>query len=248
MKLKFACMECLSVNGEPSDEYVSLNLTDDGIYTVQCNNGHTTLVSLQQHKFEILFDMGINALIDGYPREAVATIASSLERFYEFYIDVICIKHNVNQELYEKIWSQVKKQSERQYGAYLFLNLIDSSNENEILTIYDKSPEGMKENWSTFRNKIIHEGYIPQHEEAFKYIDFVYQHICKLILKLKENDEKHLQKAVSKHVSRVHQKANGSMISFMSISTIISISRGDKQPDRLNDAINPIHLKWQYKH
>jgi len=241
-------MECFSIHGQPSDEFVSLDLTDDGIYAMQCSNGHTTLVSLQQHKFEILFDMGINALIDGYPREAVATIASSLERFYEFYIDVICIKHNVNQDLYEKIWKQVKKQSERQYGAYLFLNLIDNPNEIDILTIYDKSPAGKQENWSTFRNKIIHEGYIPQQEEAFMYIDFVYQHICKLILKLKESNEEYLQTAISKHISRVHKKANGSMISFMSIATIISLSRGDIQPATLHEAINPTHLKWQYKH
>ena len=42
-------------------------------------------------KFELLFELGINALIDGYPREAVSSFASALERFYEFFCQVAAL-------------------------------------------------------------------------------------------------------------------------------------------------------------
>lgn len=248
MKLRFNCMKCQEVFEKPSEEFISLELTDDGIYPHICKHGHFTMTSIQQLKFEILFDIGINALLDGYPREAVATVASSLERFYEFYIDVICLKNNVSQELFKQAWNEVRKQSERQYGAYLFLQLIDDTSKTKLLTIYDESPEGMKDTWSAFRNKVVHQGYIPPKEDAFKYIDMVYRHICQIISQLKHHNEKYIQDAILKHISRIHQKAEGATISFMSISTIISLSRGDKQADILEDAINPSHLKWQYHH
>ena len=64
-------------------------LADDGRYEVRCQAGHLNTVFLDNVKFELLFEMGLNALIDGYPREAVSSFASSLERFYEFYWNVV---------------------------------------------------------------------------------------------------------------------------------------------------------------
>ena len=56
-----------------SDVYELMN---DGVYTVQCPKGHTGNVVLKNLHFELLFDLGINAIGDGYYREAVASITA----------------------------------------------------------------------------------------------------------------------------------------------------------------------------
>jgi hypothetical protein len=42
-----------------------------GKLTLRCEQGHTTVVTLPIPAFEMLFDFGCSALLDGYPREAV---------------------------------------------------------------------------------------------------------------------------------------------------------------------------------
>src|ERR1700687_1186458 len=66
-------------------------LSDDREYEVHCEAGHTSRVFVNNLKFELLFELGINALIDGYPREAVSSFASALERFYEFFCQVAAL-------------------------------------------------------------------------------------------------------------------------------------------------------------
>jgi hypothetical protein len=68
-------------------------LTDDGTYEVRCGRGHISSVRLLNAKFELLFEMGLNALVDGYGREAVSSFAASLERFYEFYWRCVTRQH-----------------------------------------------------------------------------------------------------------------------------------------------------------
>jgi hypothetical protein len=96
MKLRINCMQCFQEQGHPSFEFQPVEIRDDGLYESTCNKGHTTLTVIQEQKFEVLFDFGAMALIDGYPREAVTSIAASLERFYEFYVTVTCLKYDMD--------------------------------------------------------------------------------------------------------------------------------------------------------
>src|SRR5690349_15050764 len=111
MRLRISCGQCLreqlSTSVEPQSEFQPVEMTDDGCYRSKCSVGHTALTVLQNQKFEVLFDLGAMALIDGYPREAVTSMAAALERFYEFYITVICLKHGVDKDGYERTWKHV---------------------------------------------------------------------------------------------------------------------------------------------
>lgn len=49
-------------------------------------NGHVVAFTLDTLRFELLFESGIVALLAGFRREAVSSIAAALERFYEFSI------------------------------------------------------------------------------------------------------------------------------------------------------------------
>ena len=68
-----------------------VEVNDDNFYRIECQKGHVTFTYQQQQKFELLFDFGAMALLDGYTREAVASMSAALERFYEFYVLIICL-------------------------------------------------------------------------------------------------------------------------------------------------------------
>src|SRR6266852_7038801 len=68
---------------------------DDARYEVVCLRGHRSIVLLQEQKFEVLFELGANAILDRYYREAVMSFTASLEQFYEFAIYVLCLHRGV---------------------------------------------------------------------------------------------------------------------------------------------------------
>jgi|APAga8741243855_1050100.scaffolds.fasta_scaffold01907_4 hypothetical protein len=157
MRLPMACHQCLvqsERDGIP--QIMMLSPTDDGSYTFTCNAGHSGLTILQQDRFQLLFQIGIHALVDGYPREAVADFAASLERFYEFYFRLYCVANRVPQDVQSKTWSTVAAQSERQLGLFLGAHLSLTGTAGPTL-----SGESAR-----FRNEVIHKGRIPTIGEA----------------------------------------------------------------------------------
>lgn len=120
---------------------------------------------MNQPKFITLIDMGIFALLDGYPREAAANIAAALERFYEFFIYVISQKNGMPQALFDDAW-KLTKQTERQYGAFCFLYSLE----------FKKAPQKMRK-WTEFRNDITHDGYIPSFDEVINETEQVWHFI-----------------------------------------------------------------------
>jgi hypothetical protein len=101
--------------------FATVEWQDDGRYEVTCPKGHTSITILQEQKFELLFDIGAYALIDGYYREAVSSFTSSLERFYEFFVASVLFENGIGEDVLTSTWKQVVNQSERQLGAFMFL-------------------------------------------------------------------------------------------------------------------------------
>ncbi|HCG6606972.1 TPA: hypothetical protein NJ227_004372 [Vibrio parahaemolyticus] len=132
-------------------------INDSGTYLVECPKGHSNEVILDNIKFELLFEMGANALLDGYYREAVSSFASALERFYEFYWHVAMAHLGQSYESSQKAWKPLAKLSERQVGAYSTAVLLLSGNPAKLLNTNKEVP---------FRNNVIHNGYIPDEAEA----------------------------------------------------------------------------------
>jgi hypothetical protein len=133
------------------------SVSDDGRYEVRCQAGHVSTVFLDNLKFELLFEMGLNALMDGYPREAVSSFASSLERFYEFYWHVAMTHLKISEQERVGSWKAVAKQSERQLGMFITAHLL----------LMKKAPALLNpSNEVRLRNDVIHGGYVPTPEEA----------------------------------------------------------------------------------
>lgn len=155
-----------------SDVYEVL---DKGIYKTQCPKGHKGTIVVNNLKFELLFDLGLNAIIDGYYREAVASITSAMERFYEFFIKVSWRIAKVEYENIEKSWKLIANQSERQLGAYI------SSYSN----LFCEHPLVMKNNMTSFRNSVVHKGEIPDKDKTIEYVQYVLNLIDSSLDKLK---------------------------------------------------------------
>ena len=140
------------------------SLSDKGEYEVICGRGHTSFVVLNNLKFELLFEMGLNALVDGYGREAVSSFAAALERFYEFYWRVAMTHLLVPAEALMDAWKVLSRQSERQLGAYISVALMITK---ELPRLLNPNKE------IEFRNNVIHKGYIPTVAEATEFGDAV---------------------------------------------------------------------------
>lgn len=163
MKLRIMCNEC--AKQKPTFQYV--DIVDDGRYHTTCPLGHTQTIILENEKFQILFDLGISALMDRYPGEAVGRVAAALERFYEYSIIVMSDHSGTSADILQKTWKYVQQQSERQLGAYYFI----------FLNHLQQAPPEFPQKMVLFRNKVIHQGYIPSHSEAQEYINEVYKYI-----------------------------------------------------------------------
>ena len=185
MLLKLICFDCIMEqinNGVPhktSGSPISTPLeqvNNSGIYDVKCSKGHNSKTIIVNIDFEILFDYGLNAIIDGYYREAVSSLTSSMERYFEFFIKAILRNSKLQFDDINKIWKNVSNQSERQLGAYIFLYSQTFGDEPLLLNTNKEVP---------FRNSVIHKGYLPSKDETIEYAKTILNIIETSLIKLK---------------------------------------------------------------
>ena len=170
MKITLQCPVCKSFyENNPGVnrfgiEYDLIYNSDNNITLIDdSRRGHFCVVYFTNYKFDLLFESGLSAIHDLYFREAVASIASSLERFYEYCIEILTF--DLNKENYLKIWKNVANQSERQIGAFYFL----------YFNAFNSLPNHLSEKDTSFRNKVVHKGYFPTKDETFAFTKIVSQ-------------------------------------------------------------------------
>jgi hypothetical protein len=127
--------------------------------TFRCEKDHTTVVTMPIPPFELLFDFGCSALLDGYPREAVTSFATSFERFQEFTCRFLLARRNVSFEGVDAWWKEVARQTERQIGSFVAVWVAEFYGPPPLL------PQKLVE----FRNACVHMGRIPPESEAKAY-------------------------------------------------------------------------------
>ncbi len=171
MKLRINCPKCI---GSGEQTVVKVEPTNDGRFEATCSAGHHFKTTVGYHDFQILFEIGVNAIHDGYYREAVGSIAASYERFLEFFIRIVAKKSEIEASAIDDAWKAVGKQSERQLGAFVFL----------YLTSFKEAPKLLPNSRVTFRNEVIHKGKIPDRANCIKYGDAVQQSILSVLRKL----------------------------------------------------------------
>lgn len=170
MQFFLTCLKCQGELGRPSFEPIFAESFDARIIQFTCSRGHDCHALIQSPKFELLLESGASALSAGFTLEAVGAYAAALERFYEFSTKAINAHLGMTEATFQKMFSQMAVQSERQFGAFMVSYALLTS---EAFAINSKIPP--------FRNKVIHRGYIPTREEAFNYCSNVYDEILRVI-------------------------------------------------------------------
>jgi hypothetical protein len=194
--------------------FKGIHIRDDLCFEFVCSNKHITKLICENQKFEILFDMAISALLDGYGREAVSTFAAAQERFHEFCIQVFLANMQVNKAAFRDTWKHVVNQSERQLGAYYFLYLVH-------FNTTPASDQGKIE----FRNKVIHNGLIPTPHQAEDYAEYIYNYIVQAILKMRPKYQECISEICNDDIDRVKVKLPSDMMTrSVSLPTAIWLS------------------------
>lgn len=189
-------------------------LLNDGVYTVRCSKGHQGIVVLNNLKFELLFDLGVNAIGDGYYREAVASITSSLERFYEFFIKTVWHAQGLSFEVIDKNWKTMSNQSERQLGAYVAAY---SYSFGEVAPL-------MSNNQTNFRNSVIHKGEIPTREKTIEYAGAILGLIDNVIVKLRKKYAEAVKETFEYYVPHYKPKDENENVLTINHPTIIRVN------------------------
>lgn len=167
MKAIATCPKCFLEQSEdgkqPNFSPIAGELDDRGIIHVTCDRGHYGVVLYNARRYEVLVKSAARAALDGYTNEVVAVMSSALERMYEFYIRVSCRAKSISEDGIEAAWKSVAAQSERQFGAFQFLYLLDQQQAFKLEQAITET-----------RNKVLHRGKIVREEEAFDFADRVY--------------------------------------------------------------------------
>lgn len=139
-------------------------LNNDGVYIVEYpESGKREVLRSLDFRFEILFEVGSYAFLDCYYREAVSSFTAALERFYEFFVEVIARLHGVEEQQYIRCWKHLKNASERQLGTFIAAYVLTRK----------MCPALLSDEWRGFRNSVIHKGEIPDKTRTLEYGDEV---------------------------------------------------------------------------
>jgi hypothetical protein len=233
MMVDLVCMQCARelprLNGSLLH---AVEVQDSGLYRLTCERGHESVVFVQEQKFEVLYEIGVNAICDRYYREAVTSFTAALERFYEFAIRVICLDREILPSSIDQTWKAVAAQSERQFGAYAFLSLLH----------FGIPPQALTRSQNEFRNAVVHKGTIPSREDAIAYGQVVLNLIVPQLSALKEHASSAVNATVHQHLNALwNEPAARQQNATMTIITTISISRDNSEPQpTLSDALRRI--------
>ena len=218
MNISIICPQCSS-DGIAS--FFVETIRDDGLYTGKCPVGHDLLVGTQTLRHEMLFEIALNAIRDGYYREAVSSFTASAERFYEFAIRVFAKNDSVPADVMKDAWKQVSNQSERQFGAYVLL----------YTTHFQQAPLFLSKKMVELRNDVTHKGILPTREQVMTFGDEVYKIIQDGVHMLRQKYLEHVNAELSEHVSTIAKKMGDqvprtNMVSPTALNIIEDISTG----------------------
>jgi hypothetical protein len=219
-------MECGVTRDPTSDQplvqFIDVEYQTEALEGV-CPAGHRFSLAIQNLDFEILFEMGAMALLDGYTREAVSSFAAAVERAYMFYVRGILYTVASAKDAYqyplitdrvgiEKLLTAVRHLSERQLGAFVGLWVANERGEAPV----------MPQKSVAFRNDCIHKGIIPARKDTMKYGEEAFGCIEKIVRCMKSKYAKALDRLIFEHLRDAH--IEGTKLTTTAYPTIVSLT------------------------
>ena len=123
----------------------------------------------------------------------------------------------------------MRKQSERQLGAFIMVYTV----------INPQTPNILSDSNTSFRNRVIHEGVIPDRQEALSFGQAVLDVLRPLLLETKRQFPKGVDVTVFEHL-----KSAGRSRTTMTIATIVSLNAAVENHHRkpLTEFVKQIEL------
>lgn len=233
MKIPVGCMQCLTQNMEITSLPIIDNINEQDYYEIKCEHGHTNYYYFQNEKFDILFTLGIQALCDGYNREAFLNFVASLERFYEFGICLMSKINGVTAESRATLNNQLKSNSERELGAYCSLFLATKGEPADILS----------SNKRNLRNEVVHQGVTPSRDKTINFGKTVYSLIKKDYSFFNEQFSQKIIELGFDHQRKIREKSKKNLLvaaltSYLTSEEFTSIEDMIKRQSEINTIIN----------
>lgn len=229
MKVLCFCMSCLNNSSVPCLSFDIFPLTERNAYLLECPNGGLTITSLQNHKFEILSEMGLLCFHNGDYDLCVLRLHTALERFYELCAKVVYFEVCGGFSDFSKVFEPMKNNSESQRGAFHFAVAVSEAIGKKTWPKIDNLS-----NLGALRNKVIHAGKLPTRDEALKHgevitnfmqeiIDFlkvnkdeIWKYVCADEIRLATIEQNEIK---SKHIGKEVATATGTVHAQLSLAT-----------------------------
>jgi hypothetical protein len=230
MKLLAQCITCVTQaigDGEhPPKNTISIEFIQGESLVGTCDQGHRGIVAIQEMDFEVLFDLGGMALLDGYSREAVSSFFVALERAMGFYIAVVLHDAERDRETIDALRKTIYL-SERQLGAFAALYAFVEGEKAPLLPQVE----------TTFRNDCIHNGTIPSTERAQEFAQAAMEVIEKIIETIRTKHCRGLETLIFENLQRQFS-GNDNLRKYSTsvmpmVSVLHNINRGKSFVDRL---------------
>jgi hypothetical protein len=217
MKISSFCTQCLHESIHKI-EYLGFRIYsvpyyDDMIVHFECSRGHKNLSVIDGQKFEVLLQSGADALHSGFTLEAAATFSAALERFFEFCTKVMLVHKEMDMDLFDEMFKEMARQSERQLGAFMALHAL-------VLGI----PFVPNKDIAPFRNSVIHKGKIPTPEDAQTFCGNVYSEIFRTADLLRQNCQEAINTVIAEDLRIRKAKLPDSSDTTKLMNGIYSIS------------------------
>lgn len=196
------CKKCAE-QGPPFGKLYKVVIDSDLIGTIKCSKGHKSIVQINHFHFDVLYQSALLSYMNEFYSESLMSFAASLERTYEFYIKISLLKKKVSIEKINLFWKELNNSSERQYGAFCIEYLANTG-----------KPWKSNQKQVTFRNKVIHKGYIANSHEVKIFAQYCLDQINKIFDEFSNGygDEisilKAEQVAISNSKIKIMQKEN----------------------------------------
>ena len=222
MRAPATCFVCFEESGKPDiDSFAFEPIPNDGIIKFTCNSGHLNCLVVQQDRYELLFELAVQAIVDEYYREAIASFAASLERLYEFYLRVFWRSKGHSQDATDRLWKSIANSSERQFGSFIGCYFSE----------FGEAPAILDSEQVKLRNAVIHKCNFPTQHEAIIFGQAALNVARPLLSKL---SEPRLDLAVNgvifDNLARASEVARltGGRLATMSISSPLSIAKASE--------------------
>jgi hypothetical protein len=140
--------------------------------------------------------------------------------------------YGVDRKEVVQAWKQVANHSERQFGAFVFLSLLDRKRAIDF-----KTPFNLQK-YTEFRNKVIHQGFIPTRDQVVQFAESVLRFLQPLLEEIRTEDETATLMVIARDLtSSAGNDIPGERQTQISYFSTLSPLRRDARPLTLQEAL-----------